>query len=62
VEKVESINDTEVKIFLKQNKSLSGLLNKAASNYTITSVETEHISLHDIFIERISKDKGESNA
>ncbi|MDP3151012.1 MAG: ATP-binding cassette domain-containing protein [Ignavibacteria bacterium] len=61
VEKVESINDTEVKIFLKQNKSLSGLLNKAASNYIITSVKTEHISLHDIFIDRISKDKGESN-
>ncbi len=61
VEKVEFINDTEVKIFLKQNKSLSGLLNKAASNYKITSVKTEHISLHDIFIERISKDKGDSN-
>ncbi len=61
VQKVEFINDTEIKIFLKQNKSLSGLLNKAASNYKITSVKTEHISLHDIFIERVSKDKGDSN-
>jgi ABC-2 type transport system ATP-binding protein len=61
VEKVEFINDTEIKIFLKQNKSLSGLLNKAASNYKITSVRTEQVSLHDIFIERISKDKGDGN-
>ncbi len=62
VEKVELISDKEIKIFLKQNKSLSGLLNKAASNYTITSVNTERISLHDIFIEKISKDTGYSNA
>lgn len=61
VEKVEFINDTEIKIFLKQNKSLSGLLNKAATNYKITSVKTEHISLHDIFIDKVNKDKGDND-
>lgn len=59
VEKVEFINDTEIKIFLKQNKSLSGLLNKAASNYKIISVKTEHISLHDIFIDKVKGDNNE---
>lgn len=61
VEKVEFINDTEIKIFLKQNKSLSGLLNKAATNYKITSVKTEHISLHDIFIDKVNKDIGDND-
>ena len=61
VQKVEFINDTEIKIFLKQNKSLSGLLNKAATNYKITSVKTEHISLHDIFIDKVNKDKGDND-
>ncbi|MFH1527338.1 MAG: ATP-binding cassette domain-containing protein [Bacteroidota bacterium] len=61
VQKVELINETEIKIYLKQNKSLSGLLNKASTNFRITSVRTEHISLHDIFIERVSMDKGDSD-
>ncbi|MDI6803392.1 MAG: ATP-binding cassette domain-containing protein [Bacteroidota bacterium] len=59
VEKVELMNETEIKIYLKQNKSLSGLLNKAASNYKITSVKTEHISLHDIFIDKVKGDNDE---
>lgn len=59
VEKVEFINDLELKIYLKQNKSLSGMLNKAASNYKITSVKTEHTSLHDIFIDKVKGDNGE---
>ena len=50
-----------MKIYLRQNKSLSGLLNKAASNYRITSVKTEHISLHDIFIDKVNKDKGDKD-
>lgn len=57
VEKVELTNGNEIKIFLKQNKSLSGLLNKISNNYRITSVKTEHITLHDIFIEKVNKDK-----
>lgn len=61
VQKVELINEDEIKIFLKKNKSLSGLLNKASSNFKITSVKTEHISLHDIFIEKVNMDKGDSN-
>lgn len=61
VEKVEFTNENEIKIYLKQNKSLSGLLNKAASNYEITSVKTEHISLHDIFIDNVAKDKGDND-
>lgn len=59
VQKVELTNENEIKIFLRQKKSLSGLLNKAATNYKITSVKTEHISLHDIFIEMVNKDKGD---
>jgi ABC-2 type transport system ATP-binding protein len=59
VEKVEFINDLEIKIYLKQNKSLSGMLNKAASNYKITSVKTEHTSLHDIFIDKVKGDNDE---
>jgi len=47
----------EIKIYLRQNKSLSGLLSKAASSFTITSVKTEHITLHDIFIEKVNKDR-----
>lgn len=57
VEKAELINSNEIRIYLKQNKSLSGLLSKAASDYTITSVRTEQISLHEIFIDKINKDR-----
>ena len=61
VEKVESINVNEIKIFLKQETSISNLLNKLSSKYNISSVRTEHISLHDIFIDKVNKDKGECN-
>lgn len=61
VEKVQVTNEGEIKIYLRQNKSLSGLLNKAASNYKITSVKTEHISLHDIFIDKVNKDKEDND-
>lgn len=61
VERFEIIKEGEVKIFLKQNKSLSGLLNKAASNLKITSVKTEHITLHDIFIDKVNQDKERNN-
>lgn len=58
IQKVELINENEIKIHLKQNKSLSSLLYNAASNYNIISVKTEHLSLHDIFIDLVNKDKG----
>lgn len=61
VQKVELLNEAEIKIYLKQDKSLSGLLSIASKNFKIISVKTEHISLHDIFIERVSKDKGTGN-
>ncbi len=61
VEKVEITKDSEIKIYLRQNKSLSGLLNKAASNFKITSVKTEHITLHDIFIDKVNKDKKDNH-
>ncbi len=60
VEKTE-IKDGEIKFYLKRNKSLSGLLSKVASEFNITSVKTEHISLHDIFIGMISKFKADSD-
>lgn len=61
VERVENNSEGEVKIFIKQNKSLSGLLNKAASNLNISSVKTEQITLHDIFIEKVNQDKEKNN-
>lgn len=59
VENVEITNETEMVISLKRNKSLSGLLNKAAAYYNIISVKTEHISLHDIFIDKVKGDNNE---
>jgi len=49
-------NDHIIKIYLKRVKNLSGLLNKVSSKYKITSVKSEHISLHDIFIDKIKND------
>lgn len=62
VEKLENTGTGEIKIFLRKDKSLSGLLSKAASNFKITSVKTEHITLHDIFIDKVIKDKDRNNA
>jgi len=61
VEKIENNTKGEVKIFIKQNKSLSGLLSKAASNLKISSVKTEQMTLHDIFIEKVNQDKERNN-
>ncbi len=61
VEKIEWMDDAEIKISLKRDKSLSGLLQKAAADNAVTSVRTEHVSLHDLFIDRVNRDKGESN-
>lgn len=61
VQKVESTNGNAIKIHLKHNKSLSSLLYSAASNYNIISVKTEHLSLHDIFIDLVNKDKGDND-
>lgn len=61
VERIENSSEGEIKIFIKQNKSLSGLLSKAASNFKITSVKTDQITLHDIFIEKVSQDKARKN-
>ncbi|MDQ7816403.1 MAG: ATP-binding cassette domain-containing protein [Melioribacteraceae bacterium] len=57
VEKSELNKEGEIRIHLRQNKSLSGLLSKAASNLKITSVKTEQITLHDVFIDKVNKDK-----
>jgi len=55
VEKLDFNNKGELELLLKQNKSLSGLLGKAASSLVINSVKSEHITLHDIFIEKVNK-------
>ncbi len=57
VERIENSVEGEIKIFIRQNKSLSGLLSKAASNLKITSVKTDQITLHDIFIEKVNQDR-----
>jgi ABC-2 type transport system ATP-binding protein len=59
VEKIETQNNSEIIIYLKRNKSLSGLLTKAASGYKILSVRTEQVSLHDIFIDKVKVDNNE---
>ncbi|MCX7876994.1 MAG: ATP-binding cassette domain-containing protein [Melioribacteraceae bacterium] len=61
VERIEKISDGEIKILLKQNKSLSELLIKASSIFKINSITTEHITLHDIFIEKVKQDKEKEN-
>lgn len=61
VERIENVNDGEIKIYIKHDKSLSGLLNKAASSLNITSVRTEQITLHDIFISNVIQDKEKNN-
>lgn len=59
VEKIETHNNSEIIIYLRRNKSLSGLLNKASSSYKILSVRTEQVSLHDIFIDKVKGDNDE---
>jgi len=61
VERIENNTKGEVKIFIKQNKSLSGLLSKAATNLKISSVKTDQITLHDVFIEKVNQDKERNN-
>jgi ABC-2 type transport system ATP-binding protein len=61
VEKVEIDKEGEIKISLKRNKSLSGLLTKAASQFHITSLRTEQITLHDIFIDKVNQDKEDND-
>jgi ABC-2 type transport system ATP-binding protein len=62
VEKFDDSKNGEITIILRQNKSLSGLLGKVSSNLKITSVKTEHTTLHDIYIEMVNKDKEVNDA
>ncbi len=62
VERFEVIKEGEIKVFLRQRKSLSGLLGKVASNIKITSVKTEHVTLHDIFVDKVNQDKERNDA
>ncbi len=55
VKSIELINNNEIKIIIKKQSSLSGLLSKLSSNFEITSIKSENISLHDIFIELVKK-------
>ncbi len=56
VDKTELHSKDEIKIYLKRGKDLSGLLNKISFIYKIISIRSEHISLHDIFIDKIKND------
>jgi len=56
VEKAELLSDSEIKIFLKRDRSLSELLNKISAKYGIASVKSEHVTLHDIFIDMVKND------
>ncbi len=54
VESVNIINDNELVIYLKNKASISRLLNKASSLYNIHKVKTEDISLHEIFLKKLT--------
>ncbi len=56
VDKAELCGQNEIKIYLKREKDLSGLLRNISHIYKIISIRSEHISLHDIFIDKIKND------
>ena len=60
-DKIEVVNNNEIRIYLDRNKYLSKLLNDISSKYNIISVKTEQISLHDIFIDKVKQDEARTN-
>lgn len=62
VERFDNSKNGEIILILRQDKSLSGLLGKVSSNLKITSVRTEHTTLHDIYIEMVNKDREANDA
>ena len=62
VERFDDSKNGKVILVLRQNKSLSDLLGEVSSNLKITSIKTEHTTLHDIYIEIVNKDKEVNNA
>jgi len=54
VESVHRTNNNELVIYLKNKTSLSRLLSKASTLYTINKVKTEDVSLHEIFLKKLS--------
>lgn len=60
-DKIEVVNNNEIRIYLNRNKYLSKLLNDISSKYNIISVKTEQISLHDIFIDKVKQDEARTN-
>ena len=62
VDTFDASKNGEITIILRQNKSLSGLLNKVSSNLKITSIKAEQITLHDIYIEMVNRDKEANDA
>ncbi|MFH0733612.1 MAG: ATP-binding cassette domain-containing protein [bacterium] len=59
IKTIELMQNNEMKIIIKNQSSLSGLLNKISSNFEISSIRTENISLHEIFIELVKKNQEE---
>ncbi len=55
VDRIEKGNGRAVTLYLKQNASLSSLLSYLAANYRIVSVQSEPITLHDAFLEKITQ-------
>jgi hypothetical protein len=56
---VESVNQTapfEVTLLVSQEASLSGLLVAAGSAMEIVDVQTERISLHEIYVQAVGED------
>lgn len=62
VARIEITGERHIKVFLKSPKTLSVFLKNVAGSYKLQSVSTEHISLHDAFIEKITRDSEVQNA
>ena len=62
VENVKQTAPCEVRLLVKQEASLSGLLVSAGSAMEIIDVQTERISLHEIFVQAIGGDVVEDDS
>jgi len=53
IKEIQKKNGNEYKLFLKDGKSLSDLLQTLGASYAIKDIHTRRISLHDIFLQAV---------
>lgn len=61
IEKCEKCDESAVRIYLRKERPLSGLLRSVSENMSIKSVKTEHLTLHDVFINKVLDDSERKN-